>query len=335
MQRRADGWHLELVAFGAGADSGIAAVTTFKETRQIPRKGPDWERREFELTIDAKSGFENQPIHIAVLAYAQGNDLAFVPDLSHADGVLFVETGDAGLDIRRLAATDVALSGRLGKPPRIVERAKPGPLKDPIRALVKTAVQALKAKQLHSFWTESDRSFEAVRDAEVYGALTKEAILARPPGELVEFMMRVVRERGRRAVKSGRLVNTEAYERSLNARWRRMLVVHALEMLVADDGVRALFGPPGDRAMDREDVTGGVAALKRIGASKKAAIIERALVVAREARLWEEPPDGLAAKVLEELSERFYAVDDEPLGGRLEEHIRKVPEEFTLGAYED
>ena len=39
--------------------------------------------------------------------------------------------------------------------------------------------------------------------------------------------------------------------------------------------------------------------------------------------------------MLEELSDRFYAVDDEPLRMRLEEDIRGAPDDFTLGAYED
>lgn len=336
MQRRADGWHLEIVAFGGGrADQAVAALTTLKELRQIPLQGAGWERREFGLTLDAKSGFENQPIHMVVHAYAPASD-GFVPDLAHADAVLLIDSGDAAVDARRSEATDAALAKRPGNPPRIVERAAANaPLKDAMRALVKRTVGALKTSELHAFWKASDRDSEAAHDAEVYGPLTKEAILSRPSGKLVDFMMRVVRERGRRAVRSGRLANTDAYERSLSTRWRRLLVVSALETLVADDGVKALFGPPGDRAMDREDVTGGVAALKRIGAQKKAAVIERALVVAREANLWEAQPDKLAAKVLEELSDRFYAIDDEPLGVLLEEGIRKAPDEFTLGAYED
>jgi hypothetical protein len=106
-------------------------------------------------------------------------------------------------------------------------------------------------------------------------------------------------------------------------------------MLVADAGIAALFCAPGARAMEREEVTVALAGLKRIGAAKKVAIVERALVVAREANLWEGKADGLATKVLEELSDRYYAVDDEPLRARLEEDIRKAPEDFTLGAYED
>jgi len=332
MQRRADGWHLELVAFGEGrADEGVAALTTFKELRQIPLQGPGWERREFGLTFDAKSGFDNQPIHIVVHAYAPSKDAGFVPELRLCDGVLLV-----GGDAARAKAVDEALAKRLGAPPRIVEQAPAGkPLKDAMRALVKRTVAALKGSELHAFWGATDRQSEEAHDAEVFGPLTKEAILARPQGKLVEFLMRVVRERGRRAVRSGRLPNVDAYERSLGTRLRRMVVVHALETLVGDDGVSALFGPPSDRAMDREDVTAGIAALKRMGAQKKAAIIERALVVAREANLWEKKPDALAAKVLEELSERFYAVDDEPLGALLEESIRKSPDEFTLGAFAD
>src|SRR5205823_5373140 len=116
---------------------------------------------------------------------------------------------------------------------------------------------------------------------------------------------------------------------------QRLLVVNALEALVADAGIGALFGAPGARAMEREDVTVAIAGLKRIGAAKKAAIIERALVVAREANLWEGKTDELAAKVLEELSGKFYAVDDEPLRTCLDAHIRKAADEFTLGAYED
>ncbi|HEY8077819.1 MAG TPA: hypothetical protein VIF62_27020 [Labilithrix sp.] len=332
MQRRADGWHLELVAFGAGrADEGVAALTTFKELRQVPLQGDGWERREFGLTFEAKSGFENQPIHVVVHAYAAGKNASFVPELRLCDGVLL-----AGGDAAMLKTVESALGKRLGAPPKIVEQATADrPLKDAMRALVKRAVAALKASELHAFWGATERDRETAHDTEVFGPLTKDAILARPKGDLVPFIMRVVRERGRRAVKSGRLPNVDAYERSLGTRLRRMLVVHTLESLVADGGVHALFGPPSERAMDREDVTGGVAALKRMGAAKKAAIIERALVVAREANLWEVRPDGLATKVLDELSERFYAVDDEPIGALLEESIRKAPEEFTLSAYAD
>jgi hypothetical protein len=332
MRRRADGWHLEIVAFGGGrADDGVAALSTFKELRQLPLQGPGWERREFGLTFDAKSGFENQPIHMVVHAYAPAKDESFVPELRLCDGVLVVDA-----DARRLEAVDAALAKRLGGPPRIVEQAPAGkPLKDAMRALVKRTVAALKAKELHAFWKANDRDSEAAHDTEVFGPLTKDAILARPQGDLVEFILRIVRERGRRAVRSGRLPSVDAFERSLGTRLRRLVVVHALEALIADDGVSALFGPPGDRAMDREDVTGGIAALKRIGAAKKAAIIERALVVAREAQLWEVKPDALATKVLDELSERFYAVEDEPLGALAEESVRKAPEDFTLGAYQD
>lgn len=341
MERRADGWHLELVAFGGGpahstcADERVAAVGGLKELRQVPLKRDGWERRDFQLSLDSKGGHEHLPIQLTILAYGPAAKDDFVPDLSSADGVLFLESGDDARDARLTAAMDADLAKRAGGPPRIVEHAKEGPLKVPVRTLVKRAIHALKAGELQAFWKESERNLEAAHDAEIFGPLTKEAILGKAPGTLVEFMLRVVFERGRRAVRSGRLANSEAYDRCLNVRWQRLLVVNALEMLIADAGVGALFGGPGARAMEREDVTAAVAGLKRIGAAKKAAIIERALGVAREANLWEAKPDGVAAKVLEELSDRFYAVDDEPLRTGLEEHIRKAPDDFTLGVYED
>src|SRR5207248_1905187 len=135
------------------------------------------------------------------------------------------------------------------------ERAKDGAVKDPLRALVKQTIRALKAGELHGFWKEATKNAEDARAAEAFGPLTKEAILAKPEGALLELLLRVVRDRGRRAVQSGRLANAEAYERSLNVRWQRLLVVNALEALVADAGIGALFGAPGARAMEREDVT--------------------------------------------------------------------------------
>ena len=65
MQRRADGWHLELLAFGgsgAHADERVAAVGGVKELRQVPLKRDGWERRDFALALDAKAGHERLPI---------------------------------------------------------------------------------------------------------------------------------------------------------------------------------------------------------------------------------------------------------------------------------
>jgi hypothetical protein len=338
MQRQTDGWHLELVAFGAGrtrADEKVAALGSFKELRQIPLKRDGWERREFGLSLDSKGGHEQLPIHITALAYAAAEANDFVPDLSSADGVLVLASGDATIDARVAALVDAALAKRPGGPPHIVERSAGDSLKDPLRNLVKRAVKALKAGELLEFWKESVRSADAAHDADVFGPLTKDKILGQREGELVAFLLRLVHDRARRAVAAGRVPTSEAYERCMSARWQRLLAVNALEMLVADVGVVGLFGAPSGRAMEREEVTVALAGLKRIGAPKKAAIIERALVVAREARLWEGAADDLAAKVLEELTDHFYAVDDEPLSLRLEADIRKAPEDFTLGAYED
>jgi hypothetical protein len=338
MLRRTDGWHLELVAFGGGsarADIGIGAVGGLKELRQFPLRGDGWERRDFLLSLDSKGGHEHLPIQITILAYGAAERDAFVPDLSSADGVLLVESGDAAIDTRVAALAEAALSERLGDPPRIVERAKADAVKDKLRTLTKRTIQALKAGELLEFWKQSVRTAEAAHDAEIFGPLTKERILGQPEGELVAFLLRVVQERGRRAIASGRVRTAEAYEGCLSARWQRLHAVSALEMVVRDAGVTGLFGAPGDRAMEREEVTAALAGLKRIGAAKKAAIIERALVVAREAKLWDGKPDAVATTVLEELSARFYAVDDEPLRTRLEEDIRKAPEDLTLGAYED
>jgi hypothetical protein len=340
MLRRADGWHLEIVAFGAGgvhADERVATVPNLKERLQVPRKGAGWTRRELGLALDAKLGHEHLPIDITILAYGPA-DVAkddFVPDLASADGVLFFESGEAALDSRIAAAIDAALAERGGTPPRIVERAKEDGAKSGIRSVVKQTVQALKTGQLHAFWQQSDRHMVAAHDEAVFGALTKEKILGQPEGELVAFMLRAVRERGRRAVRSGRLATSDAYDHSLSARWQRLLAVSSLEAVIADDGVAALFAAAGARPMEREEVTAALAGLKRIGAAKKAAIIERAMVVAREANLWEGATDATASQVLEELSTRFYAVDDEPLGLCLERDIRKAPDEYTLSAYED
>jgi len=338
MRRQIDGWYLELVAFGGGqtrADERVATVGGLKELRQIPLKGDGWERRDFGLALDSKGGHEQLPIHVSILAYGQGAEADFVPDLSSADGLLFVESGDAAVDARVFAIADAALAKRLGSPPLLVERAKGDAVKDPLRTLVKRAIHALKAGELLEFWKQSVRTGDAAHDTEVFGALTKEKILGQKQGELVAFLLRLVHSRGRRAVLSGRLPMAEAYDRSMSARWQRLFAVNALEMLIADAGVSGLFGAPGDRAMQREEVTAALAGLKKIGAAKKAAILERALVVAREAKLWDGNADAMASKVLEELSDRFYAVDDEPLRERLEEDIRKTPEDFTLSAYED
>lgn len=325
------------MAFGAGrtrADEQMAAVGSFKELRQIPLQGDGWTRRSFGLSLDSKGGHEQLPIHITTFAYGAERD-DFVPDLSTADGVLFVESGDVVLDGRAVMSVDQALSKRPGNPPSIVERAATTGVKDRLRELVKRSVKALKAGELQEFWKQTVSSANAAHDAAVFGPLTKEKLLEQPEGELVAFMLRLVRARGRRAIVVGRVQTPEAFERCMSARWQRLLAVNALEMLVADAGVAALFGAPGGRAMEREEVTAALAGLKRIGATKKAAIIERALVVAREAKLWEGAADDTATKVLEELSDRFYAVDDEPLKMRLETDVRAAPEDFTLGAYED
>ena len=338
MRKRKDGWQLELVAFGGGdarADERVATVGGLKELRQIPLQRDGWERREFGLSLDGKGGHEQLPIQITVLAYGASDRDDFVPDLSGADGVLFVESGDGAVDKRACQAIDEALGKRLGSPPHIVERASGEAVKDSLRKLVKRAIHALKDGQLLEFWKQSDSSGEAEHDNEVFGPLTKEKILGQKQGEVVDFLLRLVHARGRRAVASGRLPKAEAYDRCLSARWQRLFAVTALEMLVRDAGVAALFGAPGDRAMEREEVTAALAGLKRIGAAQKVAIIERALVVAREAKLWEGNADAMATTVLEELSHRFYSVEDEPLRARLEEDIRKAPEDFTLGAYED
>jgi hypothetical protein len=339
MQRSAEGWKLEIVAFGAKrvrADDRIATIPGLKELRNVPLTRADWTRREFGLFLDAKGGHEQLPIEIVVLAYATTADKDdFIPDVASADGVLFLESGDLGLDTRVGAAVDVALAERVGKPPHIVERVKGDDVKTALRTIVKRTVHALKTGKLNGFWKESVSKTTAARDAAVFGALTKEKILGQPPGELVPFLLRVVRDRGRRAVASGRLPSSEAFDRSLSARWQRLLAVKQLEMLVGDDGIAALFAAPGARPMEREEVTAALAGLKRIGASQKAQIIERALMIAREAELWEGKTNPTAKKVLEELSSRFYDVKDEQLSTRLEEDIRKAPDEFTLGAYED
>src|SRR2546423_4143001 len=175
MQRRVDGWHLELVAFGGGetrANDLLAAVGGMEEGP--PKREGGRDRREFRLLLDAKGAHELLPIHIAILAYgASAEAPEGVPDLSRADGVLFVDSEDAALDARVLATVDAALGKRLGNPPRIVEQTKGEPAKNHLRNLVKSAVQALKKGELHEFWVQSARSAEAVHDAEVYGALTK------------------------------------------------------------------------------------------------------------------------------------------------------------------
>lgn len=45
------------------------------------------------------------------------------------------------------------------------------------------------------------------------------------------FLLRVVQERGRRAIASGRVPTAEAYEGCLSARWQRLHAVNALEMV--------------------------------------------------------------------------------------------------------
>ena len=326
------------MAFGAGrtpADEPVAAVGSFKELRQVPLQGAGWTRRSFGLSLDSKGGHEQLPIHITTFAYGAAERDDFVPDLSTADGVLVVESGDVVADGRAVMNVEQALAKRLGNPPLIIERGASSAVKDRIRELVKRSVKALKAGELQEFWKQTVSSANAAHDAAVFGALTKEKIVDQAEGELVEFMLRLVRARGRRAIAAGRVPSPEAFERCMSARWQRLLAVNALEMLVADAGVAGLFGAPGGRAMEREEVTAALAGLKRIGAPKKAAIIERALVVAREAKLWEGAADKTATTVLEELSDRFYAVDDEPLRMRLEADVRDAPEDFTLGPYED
>jgi hypothetical protein len=337
MERNADAWQLSVVAFGPNrvrADERVAKVPGMKELRQVPLARDGWTRRELGLHLDAKGGHEQLPIDIKIFAYGSEKD-DFVPALDMADAVLFLESGDIALDVRVSAAVDVALSERPGKPPHIVEKVKEEDPKVGLRTVVKRAVHALKTGKLNAFYKESLSKMTAVRDAALFGALTKEKILGQPEGELVAFMLKLVRERGRRAVIAGRLPNAEAYERSLSARWQRLLAVNALESIVADDGIGVLFAAPGARPMEREEVTTALAGLKRIGAQQKAQIIDRALLIAREADLWEGKTDPTATKVLEELTSRFYDVKDEPLGLRLEEDIRKAPEDFTLGAYED
>ncbi len=337
MERNADGWELKVVAFGPNrvrADERVARVAGLKELRQVPVVRDGWSRRELGLHLDAKGGHEQLPIDIKVLAYG-AERVDFVPDLGGADAVLFMESGDIALDVRLSAAVDVALSERPGKPPHIVEKVKDDDPKVALRTIVKRVVHALKTGKLTQFYKESLSKMSAVRDAELFGALTKEKILAQPEGELVPFMLKVVRERGRRAVSAGRLPHAEAYDRSLSARWQRLLAVNALASLVADDGIGVLFAAPGARPMEREEVTTALAGLKRIGASQKAQLIDRALLIAREANLWEGKTDPTATKVLEELTSRFYDIQDEPLGLRLEEDIRKSPDDFTLGPYVD
>ena len=85
MQRRADGWHLELLAFGgsgAHADERVAAVGGVKELRQVPLKRDGWERRDFALALDAKAGHERLPIVVTILAYGAAERDDFVPDVS-------------------------------------------------------------------------------------------------------------------------------------------------------------------------------------------------------------------------------------------------------------
>ncbi len=337
MRRDTDGWHLDIVAFGgpsARADEKVAGVSGMKELRNIPLKGAGWELREFGLSLDAKEG-RDVPVHVTILAYLPAKEEEFVPDLSTADGLLLVETGNAALDTRILVLAIEQLAKRLGDPPQIVERAAGGNAKDPLRTLVKRVVKAPKDGAIDEFWRQNAQRAAITHDEEVFGALTKERIMSYPSGELVAFLLSVVRARGRRAVAFGRLPNTETFEASLGARWQRLLAVDALEMLVRDAGIAALFGAPGDRALPREEVVMALAGLKRIRVPKKAELIERALGMAREANLWEGPPDATAAAVLEELSARFYAIDDEPLRQKLEDDVRKAPDEFTLPAYVD
>lgn len=336
MQRRADGWHLEIVAFGGGKariDEPIASVKGMKELRQVPLRRNGWERREFAASLE--SGHEHQPIHVTILVYRADAERGFVPDLAAADAVLYVDTGVADEDASAIASIDAALAKRAGAPPRIVERGPAAKLKDLLRSIVKRSIHALRAGELADFWRQSMRNAEAAHDEAVFGALTKDKILSQPPGEVVAFLLSVVEERGRRAVRAGRFARADAYDRSLNARWQRLFAVNALEMLVADAGIASIFGAPGVRAMEPEEVAAALSGLRRIGAAKKAAIVERALVVAREAKLWDGAAAGVAATVLEELSERFYAVDDEPLRARLEDDVRKATDDYTLGAYED
>lgn len=337
MHRDTDGWHLELVAFGAGAaraDERVAGVPGMKELRQIPLKGAGWERREFRMSLEAK-GDREIPVHVTILAYGPAEHDDFVPDLSHTDGLLFIECGDTARDERLGGLATSELAKRLGSPPRIIERAKPDAVKEPLRELVKRVVKARKAGELDAFWKENVRQAELTQGEAIFGALTKEKILGQPEGEVVDFLLRVIHGRGRRAVSRGRLPNRESFERSLSTRWQRLMAVELLEGLVRDAGLGALFAPPGDRALQREEVVLALAGLKRIGSPKKAELVERALGIAREANLWEGKADATAAGVLEELSTRFYAIDDEPLRKKLEDDVRKSPDDFTLPAYED
>lgn len=337
LHRDTDGWHLELVAFGGSGtrvDESVGAVPGMKELRQIPLKGPGWERREFRLSLEAK-GEREVPVHVTVLAYGPAEHEDFVPDLSHTDGLLFVECGDAARDERLGGLATNALAKRLGNPPRIVGRTKAGVVKEPLRDLVKQVVKARKAGELDAFWKENARQAELTQGEAIFGALTKDKILGQPSGEVVDFLLRVIHGRGRRAVARGRLPNRESFERSLSTRWQRLMAVELLDGLVRDAGLGALFAPAGDRALQREEVVLALAGLKRIGAPKKAELLERALGIAREANLWEGKADATASQVLEELSARYYAVDDEPLRERLEHDVRKSPDDFTLTAYED
>jgi hypothetical protein len=336
MQRRKDGWHLEIVAFGGGTtriDEQVAAVKGMKELRQVPLARDGWERREFAASLEG--GHEQQPIHVTLLVYRCEGGADFVPPLASADAVLFAQTGDAAIDARIAAEVDAALDERPGSPPRITEACTPAKVRDHLKTIVKRTIAALRAGELHEFWKASLRNAEAAHDEAVFGRLSREKIVGQPPGELVPYLLRVVRERGRRAVQAGRFARADAYDRSLNQRWQRLFAVSALESLVADAGIVALFGAPGVRAMEPDEVAAALSGLRRIGAVKKAAIVERALVVAREAKLWDGNAVGVAATVLEELSDKFYAIDDEPLAVRLEEDVRKSPDDFTLGPYED
>ncbi|MBS2017938.1 MAG: hypothetical protein JST00_33995 [Deltaproteobacteria bacterium] len=337
MHRDTDGWHLELVAFGGSgtrADERIAALPGMKELRQIPLKGAGWERRDFRMSLEAK-GEREIPVHVTILAYGPAEHEDFVPDLSHTDGLLFIECGDAARDERLGSLATGALAKRLGNPPRIVERAQPASVKEPLRDLVKRVVKARKAGELDAFWKENVRQAELTQGEAIFGPLTREKILGQPRGEVVDFLLRVIHGRGRRAVARGRLPNRESFERSLSNRWQRLMAVELLDGLVRDAGLGALFAAPGERALQREEVVLALAGLKRIGVPKKAELVERALGIAREANLWEGTADATASAVLEELSTRYYAIDDEPLRDRLEDDVRKSPDDFTLGAYED
>lgn len=337
MHRDTDGWHLELVAFGGSgtrADERIAALPGMKELRQIPLKGVGWERRDFRMSLEAK-GDREIPVHVTILAYGPAEHEDFVPDLSHTDGLLFIECGDSARDERLGSLATAALAKRLGNPPRIVERAQTASVKEPLRDLVKRVVKARKAGDLDAFWKESVRQAELTQGEAIFGPLTKEKILGQPRGEVVDFLLRVIHGRGRRAVARGRLPNRESFERSLSNRWQRLMAVELLDGLVRDAGLGALFAAPGERALQREEVVLALAGLKRIGVPKKAELVERALGIAREANLWDGKAEPTASAVLEELSTRYYSIDDEPLRERLEEDVRKSPDDFTLGAYED